>query len=93
MKFKLGYYYKFIGDKNDYYWVKDMKKILDKKWHKCVEIKKDFFLYTENMEKKFTSYYVKFEGMKKEWLWVYEDFIESKHHPYVKKLLKEINGG
>jgi hypothetical protein len=31
--FKLGYYYKFIGNKNNYTW---KEKELDKKWHKCV---------------------------------------------------------
>jgi hypothetical protein len=44
-----------------------------------VEIKKEPFYYNYN--------YAKFEGMEKEQFWGYEDFIESKHHPYVKKLL------
>jgi hypothetical protein len=81
--FKIGYYYKFIG-KPVIWWKKNKKKILDNKWHKCVEIKKEPFYYNYN--------YAKFEGMEKEQFWGYEDFIESKHHPYVKKLLEEING-
>jgi hypothetical protein len=83
--FKIGYYYKFIGNLENYrYWYEDMKKLLDNKWHKCVEIQKKPFYYNH------TSYYAKFEGMEDGWSWFYVDFIESKHHPYVKRLLKEL---
>jgi hypothetical protein len=80
-KFKKGYYYKFIGDENDYYWHEDKKIILDGRWHKCVRIKKEFY------------HYAKFESMEYGWFWDYEDFIESKHPPElkVKMLLKSID--
>jgi hypothetical protein len=59
-----------------------MKKLLDNKWHKCVEIQKKPFYHV--------NLYAKFEDMERGWFWGYEDFIESKHHPYVKRLLKEL---
>jgi hypothetical protein len=76
--FKKGYYYKFIGNKNNYYWSKDDEKILNKKWNKCIG--------TDG------NYYIKFEGMKHKYYWEYEDFIESKYSPEwkIKRLLEEI---
>jgi hypothetical protein len=80
MKFKLGYYYKFIGNKNNYTWFKDKKKILDNKWNKCVAVIENF------------NGFARFEGMENEWLWDYGDFIESKYPPEwkIRRLLNEI---
>jgi hypothetical protein len=76
--FKIGYYYKYIGDIKDYFFYNEDKKKILKKWKKCIEIDK------------YSNFYVKFEGMKCRYYWGYRNFIESKHHPYVKKLLEEI---
>jgi hypothetical protein len=74
---KKGYYYKFIGEL-EIWWDKDMKKILNKEWYKCVEV---------------DGIYVRFEGIEDRWYWYCEDFVESKYPPKDKviKLLKEYN--
>jgi len=81
-KFKIGYYYKFIGDENKYGCNNDIVLILDKKWHKCID--------TDARRYENYSYdYAQFLEMKDGWLWHKKDFIESKYTPKykVKKLL------
>jgi hypothetical protein len=77
MKFKIGYYYKYKHKKIPNIWYG--RKLYDRKWRKCI---------------KSNEIYIMFENLDDIYHFInYEDFIESKHHPYVKKLLKEINGG
>jgi hypothetical protein len=76
-KFKIGYYYKFIGP-IEKWWGSEEKKIANGIWRKCIKTNcKD---------------YAKLEGMRYGWYWEYEDFIECKYPPKLKilKLLKEI---
>jgi len=79
-EFKVGYYYKWIGNENNYYWDDETKIILDNKWHKCIGIVKT------------DKGHAQFEGMKHNWSWDKRHFIETKYPPKikVKKLLKEI---
>jgi len=76
-EFKVGYYYKWIGNEDKYYWDDETKIILDRKWYKCIHGHRD---------------YAQFEEMKEGYYWLYKDFIESKYSPRykVKKLLEEI---
>jgi hypothetical protein len=78
LKFKIGYWYKFVGNLNDYHG----SKIDNNKWNKCVGVIENF------------NNFAQFEGMESGWWgWYYcEDFIESKYSPKEKiiKLLEEL---
>jgi len=78
-EFKKGYWYKFVGDKNDYHWYSDMKFLLDGKWHKCINI--------GNIGKDFAQ----FEGMDEGRYWFNMEFIESKTNPDEKEGVKMEN--
>jgi len=76
-EFKIGYYYKFIGNENNYiWWNNDGKIILDGGWHKCIYNDKTC---------------AQFEGIRYYHYWFKEDFIESKYSPKEKvmRLLKK----
>jgi hypothetical protein len=78
-EFKTGYYYKWIGKGKCPLWSKEMKVVLNGKWHKCLHGKKDKS---------------RFENMIEWYYWYDKDlkyFVESKYPPEwkIRKLLNE----